>query len=410
MLYQFTFAMATTKIVLRKKKTKDGSYPLAIRITKDRKTSFIHIGYNIKEKDWNPQSQTVKKSHPNSARLNNLIRKKLSEATDTALGLEVEKKDTSSLIIKTRVKGDKQVTFIKQADIYIENLQSQGKYNRLSAEKPRINRFKEFLKGSDIPLKEITVQLLERYRAYLKGTRKISERTIINHLIVIRSIINQAIKSDLLNPKYYPFGRNKIVIKFPDAIKLGLELEEVHALEQLDLSEYKDLDHARNIWLFSLYFAGMRIADLLRLKWSDFQNNRLYYAMGKNNKGGSLPIPKKAQVILDIYQLIKDKTGLVFPELRQVEDLDDRYEREKTIKTKLKVINDNLAEIKEIMGLNKKLTMHIARHTFGNLSGEKIPIQMLQKLYRHSSITTTINYQANFMHKDMDDALNSVIE
>jgi integrase/recombinase XerD len=56
--------------------------------------------------------------------------------------------------------------------------------------------------------------------------------------------------------------------------------------------------------------------------------------------------------------------------------------------------------ISDELGLIKKLTMHIARHTFGNLAGEKISIQMLQKLHRHSSITTTIGYQANFMHKD----------
>jgi integrase/recombinase XerD len=53
--------------------------------------------------------------------------------------------------------------------------------------------------------------------------------------------------------------------------------------------------------------------------------------------------------------------------------------------------------------------MHISRHTFGNISGDKISIQMLQKLYRHSSITTTLNYQSNFIHKDVDDALENVI-
>jgi hypothetical protein len=53
--------------------------------------------------------------------------------------------------------------------------------------------------------------------------------------------------------------------------------------------------------------------------------------------------------------------------------------------------------------------MHIARHTFGNISGDKIPIQMLQKLYRHSDIKTTMGYQANFIHKDADDALDAVI-
>ncbi len=59
--------------------------------------------------------------------------------------------------------------------------------------------------------------------------------------------------------------------------------------------------------------------------------------------------------------------------------------------------------------IEKKMTMHIARHTFGNISGDKIPIQMLQKLYRQSSITTTIGYPQNFIHKDADDALDSVL-
>jgi hypothetical protein len=49
-------------------------------------------------------------------------------------------------------------------------------------------------------------------------------------------------------------------------------------------------------------------------------------------------------------------------------------------------------DIAKLIKTDKKLTMHIARQTFGNISGEKIPIQMLQKLYRHSSITTTIGY------------------
>ena len=68
-----------------------------------------------------------------------------------------------------------------------------------------------------------------------------------------------------------------------------------------------------------------------------------------------------------------------------------------------------MKKLAEIVGIEKNLTMHIARHTFGNISGEKIPVQMLQKLYRHSSITTTIGYQANFLYKDADDALDDVV-
>jgi integrase/recombinase XerD len=76
---------------------------------------------------------------------------------------------------------------------------------------------------------------------------------------------------------------------------------------------------------------------------------------------------------------------------------------------RIKRIDTLLQDIAGQIKTDKKLTMHIARHTFGNISGDKIPIQMLQKLYWHTSITTTIGYQANFMHKDKDEALTAVI-
>ena len=63
------------------------------------------------------------------------------------------------------------------------------------------------------------------------------------------------------------------------------------------------MHHARNVWLVAFYFAGMRVSDVLRLKWTDFQNDRLYYSMGKNEKPGSLKIPDKALKILSEYKV-----------------------------------------------------------------------------------------------------------
>ena len=74
-----------------------------------------------------------------------------------------------------------------------------------------------------------------------------------------------------------------------------------------------------------------------------------------------------------------------------------------------KKYNNWLKKIAKEVGITKNVTCHIARHSFGNISGDKIPIQMLQKLYRHSDITTTINYQQSFINKDTDDALEIVI-
>ena len=330
------------------------------------------------------------------------------EAEDNLIELEAKKKDTTAKVIKNTMKPKKEATFFEQAKEYMDNLKKSGKYNRISAEEPRINRFKEFLNNEDVPFTEITVSLLNRYRAYLKGTRTIGERTIVNHLIVIRSIFNQAIKGNLVDAKFYPFGSDKVQIKFPDSVKIGLVPEEIKQLEELVLPDAR-MNHARNIWLFSFYFAGMRVSDVFRLTWSEIQDGRLYYSMGKNNKAGSLKIPEKAMAILEQYKGEKDATDLVFPELKSFENLDDKYHVQMRIKTKVAAINNTLKDVKKAAGITKSLTMHIPRHSFGNISGDKIPIQMLQKLYRHTSITTTIGYQANFIHKDADDALEAVI-
>ena len=164
---------------------------------------------------------------------------------------------------------------------------------------------------------------------------------------------------------------------------------------------------ALNVWLISFYFAGIRVSDVLLLKWSDFKDGRLLYRMNKNQKLVSLKIPLKAQVILDSYKH-DSKSDLVFPYLYGT-DLSDKRELLVRTRTVTRTLNRRLQLVALTVGIDKRLSMHIARHTFGNISGDKIPIQMLQKLYRHSSITTTVAYQASFMKKDADEALDKVV-
>lgn len=418
MLYQqYLCSMATVKIILRKKKkkdgtpllNKDGTLPITLRITKDRKTSFIYLGYSIREEEWDSDTQRVKKTHPNHARLNNLIIKRLAEANDSVLELETNKTHVSVKAIRNKIKPTVGETFFAQADAYLQRLKKAGKYNQYTADRPRIKHFKEFME-QDISFQDITPILLERFKANLITSFNHSERSAVNHLVMIRSVFSQAIKDQVIDSKYYPFGKGKVKIKFPDSTKIGLTPEEVSYLEEVELLDPFQ-NHVRNLWLFSFYFAGMRVSDVLRLRWSDFQDNRLHYAMGKNNKGGSLKIPDRALAIIEQYRPFKKTNNdLIFPELNGC-DFDDKFILQRTIAFKTSAIDKCLRNhVAPAAKLNKKLTMHIARHTFGNISGDRIPIQMLQKLYRHSSITTTIGYQQNFIHQDADEALDTVLK
>lgn len=393
---------------MRKNQKADGTYPLVIRITKNKKTSYIGLEYHILEKDWDAVAQRVKKSHPNSGRMNQFINKKLFEATNTALEMETEKDHVSSATVRQRIKPQAGSTFIPQAELYLDRLKKDGKFNQHSASKPRLKHFKEYVKG-DISFQDITPSLLNRFKADIKTQYKMSERTAVNHLVFIRSVFSQAIGEKVCDKKYYPFGKEGVKIKFPDTKKIGLTHEEVKKIEDLDLSNSRH-DHARDIWLLSFYFAGMRISDVLRLKWSDFQDGRLIYIMGKNDKGDSLKIPDKAAKILDKQKLLKSQSNdLVFRDLDVVPDWDDTFDLNRHIASRTNSIDSSLKAIKEAAEITKPLSMHISRHTFGNISGEKISIKVLQKLYRHASPVTTAGYQSNFVHKEADEALDAVL-
>jgi integrase len=154
----------------------------------------------------------------------------------------------------------------------------------------------------------------------------------------------------------------------------------------------------------------MRIADVLKICWNDIYEGRIHYRMNKNSKLLSLQLPDKILPIIDFY--INDKQhekDMVFPEMKMA-DLKDAKDIFVKTNSATRKLNKYLEKVAIKAGISKKLTMHIARHSFGNISGDRIPIQMLQKLYRHSSITTTMMYQSNFMNKETDKALNSVVD
>ncbi|MCI2229958.1 site-specific integrase [Polaribacter sp. MSW13] len=401
---------SSIRLILRKKPNKEGLFPLMIRIVKNRKSNVIYTGHYIESHHWDEVERKIKKSHPNSVRLNNMLVKKLAEASDTVIELQTTHKEFSSKQIKKQiVKPNEEESFNTISKNFLLELEANKKLTRLGSDKPRINHVINFAGSDNLSFREINEDFLKDFITYLKVKRKNSPRSITNNLVVIRTLFNIAIRKGIVDSKLYPFGKGKIRIKFPETEKVGLSPDEVKKIASLNNLTEHEL-HARNVWLFSFYLAGMRVADVLKIKWSDIYDERLHYRMNKNDKLLSLKLPNKVLPIIESYKEQKlNDNDFIFPELKKANLKSEKDILAKT-KTANKKFNKYLEKIAEKAGLYKKLTMHIARHTFGNISGDKIPIQMLQKLYRHSSITTTINYQSNFVHKDTDDALDKVID
>jgi integrase len=403
--------MASVKALLYKSKKKaDGRFPIVIRVIKNRKPKYIYIEW-IEEKFWDKNRLQVKTSYPNSKRLNNLIRKKVLEAEDLILESESYDRRYTAQQITKQIKSERRTTsFFELAENYIADLEAMEKYCRASSDGAKLSRLKTFHTDHDLQFYEIDEFFLRKLRVYLIGKHKVSERTVMNYYVFIRTLFNLAIANRIIDAKYYPFGRGRIKIKFPETLKIGLDENEITAIEELDLKEKSPTWHARNVFLFSFYLAGIRVSDVVKMKWSDVKGDRIFYSMNKNQKSVSLKLPKRVLEIISYYKEDKQsRNDFIFPELKKA-DITSEKDIFAKVRTANRKFNKHLIKIAELANIDKKITMHIARHSFGNIASDKVSPQMLQKLYRHTSITTTIGYQGNFIHKEADDALDTVLD
>ena len=296
----------------------DLTYPLALRIISDRRTKYIYLNIFLNEDQWDESAQKVRKNHPNATTINTFIQQKLLEAQKVYLNQEIRKKSTTPAELKKRIKHQRTgVTFLQFAQEYLDTLFEAGKIKVYKSDCSRITNFKTFRKSEDLHFEDITTELLKQFISWLQGTQELKPRSIVNHLILIRTIYNKAISDNIVEQNYYPFGRGKLTIRIPDSQKIGLDEAEIKKIENLNLSNSSNLLHARNVFLVSFYLAGIRIGDLLRLKWGDFNNGRLYYIMGKNNKPGSIKVNEKVMSILESYKPEKPSPKeFVFPDLK----------------------------------------------------------------------------------------------
>ena len=441
--------MSAIKIVRRKNKQKaDGTAPLAVRISKDYKTNYIFTNLYILEKDWDSVKGIVKSSYPNSKKANNFLLKKLIEANEISFNTKdsiTPKKVKQKLkgpngsksffaVASDRVKGKYECgTFsVAKAELSIlynleEFLNLQTSLDKTTVineirerRKERIRKGRKsdntimdsvqyFKKKESLRFHDINESFIDRYKTFCTAYLQQKTRTISNQLIFIRTLFNVAIKDGAVDIKNYPFAGDKEKIRIGSGHKIGLNKEEIIRVENLNLEKGTSIWHTQNVWLVAFYFAGIRISDSVQLKWTDFKDNRLFYVMDKNEKPVSLKIPEKVKAILELYKGEKEiNNGFVFPFLRNA-DFNNPEDVFVKIRNATKLCNKFLKRIALLCDINKNLSNHIARHSFGNIAGDKIHPIMLQKLYRHGDLKTTINYQGNFIHREADDALDSVI-
>jgi site-specific recombinase XerD len=265
-----------------------------------------------------------------------------------------------------------------------KHLISKGTYTTYLVTLNKVNNFKPNLTLADIDYKF----LIQFENHMLKPTKEDGlgnqQITVSKNMRTIRTFMGLAIKNDDFPKEDYPFKDYKI--KYIDPMLTSrdyLEPDDVLKLEQL-LSPEKISSltpgeiRATQRFLFACY-TGLRFSDVNALRWKEHVFSKYIFN----------PSTKK-MVFRSYIEITMTKTSLpVFiPLIDKAAEIMGERNEESTVFTHIsnQKVNAHLKEINKKAELNKKLSFHVARHSFATICFlYGIPLEVGQKLLGHKN-------------------------
>jgi integrase len=220
---------------------------------------------------------------------------------------------------------------------------------------------------------------------------------------MLRKLFNDAVREELIAYQTNPFIRYKLTTEKSD--KQYLTEEEVAAIDELDLLARPRLNDTKQMFIFACYAGGIRVSDLLQLKWKDFNGTHLSFTQQKTKEQISVKLPSLALEIIRYYKKITgpELQHYIFPFLHN-DILEEKIFD--AISSQTAYLNKNLKEIASLAGIDKNLSMHVSRHTWATRALRKgISIDKVSKLMGHGSIKTTQVY-AKIVNTELDKAMD----
>jgi len=231
-------------------------------------------------------------------------------------------------------------------------------------------------------VKKTDSRLVRNWIVYLMEN-KLSARSVNRKITTVKSFFKYLMKEQIVekNPATY-LALPKIRKKLPNFVE---ENNLHHLLDdgffEIDFKGIRD-----KLIITLLYGTGIRLAELLLLKDSDFNTKMcLIKVLGKRKKERIIPYPASINLLLEAYFNIRNtEVGLNTERLLVTEDGKQVYE-----KLIYRVVTNNLAKVT----LLEKKSPHVLRHSYAtHLLNKGADLNAVKELLGHANLAATQIY------------------
>lgn len=245
-------------------------------------------------------------------------------------------------------------------------------------------------------LREVDKKFVQEYIIYIKGIRRHDGRplagtTVFGYFKCLNLALNAAVRRGLISRNPVPLLASGERPRQPESTREFLAVEEVKRLMTTP-RQTRAMERAAQAFLFAC-FCGLRISDLTALRWCDIHadGGKTFARITVQKTRRQLTLPLSAEALS--FLPIRPSGGEDAPVFRLPE---------------LSYANKLLKRWAAAAGIRKKVTYHVARHTFATLClTADVPIEVVSKLLGHRQIKTTQIY-AKVIDKKKQEAVERV--
>ena len=397
--------MSSISIVLRKdRKNNNNEAPIHFRIICNRKVSHISTKKIIPISNWDESKNKIDRKHSNSVRMNAELLNDLANYQIIINDFDRERKSFTTKELLEKAYGAGPTAFFPFAENVINESLRNGKIGTYDKNSSIIRKFKDFAKNSKLTFHDITSDYLKKYEKHLRTKLNNKTNTILSNMKFIKHVINLAIEDDLLEAKQNPFKKYKLISE--NTSREYLTEEELKLVEDVKLTAGTKMDLHRDLFVFVAYTGGIRISDVLRLKWKNFDGEKIKILTKKTGEQISILVPNKGLEILTKYKTDNARNSdFIFPLLSNNLDLENHKKLDNAISSATTYLNQNLKIIGKKADISKNISSHISRHTWATRALTKgISIDKVSKILGHNSLRSTSIY-AKIINPELDKAM-----
>lgn len=352
------------KFCIRSYKNAEGKSPVSLHISGDYKRERISLNINVNPKEWDLKKERLIPLSKENQDINLILDNIKSKLTNIKTSYRLaDRVLTPEALKKEFLSGMPRIRFTAFYEMMLEEekvLMEIGSYNRYKSVLRKL-----IIYDNDVTFMEIDQTWIDKFRKYLHKLGN-AGTTVNGNIAAIKKFLGLAKKAGIK----LSINIDQIEVGSTKGNRTSLSTHELKRCAGYYFSPYIS-DSYRLILGYFLFscMTGLRISDIQRLTRSNFMDNYVSFIAKKSKKDQSIAMNMKAREIVDYEPLLFEKKFA------------DQH------------INDELKKIMAILKIQKKVTFHVARHTFATsflrAGGQ---VEKLQLLLGHSDINQTMIY------------------